>query len=98
MQRLGGDHVAELAGLVGLAGIEGLAVGHANGRFETGRETGEVGRGGDRDAPPPSSLDLAVTVPRITRRREGWPERCRSGSSSLMSRKWPRWLVAIEIS
>ena len=50
MQLLGGDHVAELAVLVSLAGLEGLAIGHGDRRLETGGKAGkitQIGRGRD---------------------------------------------------
>ena len=52
MQLLGGDHVAELAVLVGLAGLEGLGVGHGDRRLEAGgeaRQIAQVSGGGDGD-------------------------------------------------
>ena len=52
MQLLGGDHVAELAVLVGLAGLEGLGVGHGDRRLEAGseaRKIAQVSGGGNGD-------------------------------------------------
>ena len=73
MQLLGGDHVAELAVFVGLAGLESLTTGHGDGVFEPGFKAGEVPqirRCRDRDLAP-QLLEFAVTVPRITTRLEG---------------------------
>ena len=46
VQLLGGDHVAEFAVLVGLAGLKGLATGHGDWRLETGLEAGQIAQVG----------------------------------------------------
>ena len=55
MQFLSGDHVAQLAVLIGLTRLEGLAIGHAHRRQETGTKTSQIaqiGRRRDGDLAP----------------------------------------------